>query len=83
MTDRMMDVAGETCGGRLVFLHEGGYSEVHVPFCGHAVIAKLAGSRILAPDPLSVRLNFQQPSERMQASQRVTIDEMAEFFSLR
>lgn len=82
MTRRMIDVADQTCGGRLVFLHEGGYSEVHVPFCGHAVIAELAGSQITAADPLSVRLNFQQSSERVQAFQRAAIDEMAEFFGL-
>jgi len=83
MTRRMIEAADELCGGRLVFLHEGGYSEVHVPFCGHAVIAELAGSEITAGDPLSARLNFQQPTERVQAFQRAAIDEMAEFFHLR
>jgi acetoin utilization deacetylase AcuC-like enzyme len=82
MTRRMIDIAEDLCGGRLAFLHEGGYSEVHVPFCGHAVIAELADSRIVAPDPLATRLDFQQPSERFRTFQRRAIDEMADFFKL-
>jgi acetoin utilization deacetylase AcuC-like enzyme len=37
-------LADRLCGGRVVMIHEGGYSEAHVPFCGHAVIERLAGS---------------------------------------
>ena len=29
-------------GGKLLLVHEGGYSEAHVPFCGHAVIQALS-----------------------------------------
>jgi acetoin utilization deacetylase AcuC-like enzyme len=32
-------------------IHEGGYAEGYVPFCGHAVIQALAGSQISVPDP--------------------------------
>jgi acetoin utilization deacetylase AcuC-like enzyme len=31
--------------GRVVAVHEGGYSEQYVPFCGLAVIEQLAGVR--------------------------------------
>jgi acetoin utilization deacetylase AcuC-like enzyme len=31
--------------GRVVAVHEGGYSEQYVPFCGLAVIEQLAGLR--------------------------------------
>ena len=71
------------CGGRLLLVHEGGYSEAHVPFCGHAVIATLAGSAIVAPDPLAVRLEFQQPNPDFTAYQIATIDRMAEVFDRR
>lgn len=32
-------------GGRIVSVHEGGYSELYVPFCGLAVIEQLARTR--------------------------------------
>ena len=38
MTRQMLQAADTLCDGRLVMAHEGGYSEVHVPFCGHAVL---------------------------------------------
>ena len=50
---RMVTLAAETCGGRLVMTHEGGYSEGYVPFCGHAVIETLANHRTDVVDPLS------------------------------
>jgi hypothetical protein len=34
-------------------------------FCGHDVIRALSGSTIDPPDPLSVRLDFQQPDARL------------------
>ncbi|MFM1814002.1 MAG: hypothetical protein RLZ98_697 [Pseudomonadota bacterium] len=79
MTRRLMAVAEEVSGGRIAMAHEGGYSEVHVPFCGHAVIQALAGSRISAPDPLLDRIVSQQPNARVVASTRAWIDELSEF----
>lgn len=77
MTSRLMALAEDWCGGRLAMAHEGGYSEVHVPFCGHAVLQTLSGSKTEAADPLAPRINGQQPNERFQAFQRGLIDEMA------
>ena len=77
MTKRLMAIADNLCDGRLVMAHEGGYSEVHVPFCGHAVIAALAGSSTLAPDPLDARITAHQPTERVSAVQCQWIDELA------
>jgi acetoin utilization deacetylase AcuC-like enzyme len=62
MTRSTMALAQTVCGGRLVLVHEGGYSEVHVPFCGHAVLEELSGSRITAPDPLGETIALRQPS---------------------
>lgn len=67
MTDMMLEAAGDLCEGRLVLVHEGGYSEAHVPFCGHAVIETLSGSGITAPDPLAHRIEAQQPGPRYDA----------------
>ena len=52
LTEIMLDVAGEVCGGRLVACHEGGYSPAYVPFCGLAVIEALAGVQTGVEDPL-------------------------------
>ena len=30
----LVEAAGALCGGRVLFLHEGGYSKDYVPFCG-------------------------------------------------
>tara|TARA_Y100000588_G_scaffold26068_1_gene25701 strand:+ start:639 stop:1751 length:1113 start_codon:yes stop_codon:yes gene_type:complete len=81
MTERVMAFADEFCEGRLVMAHEGGYSEVYVPFCGHAVIQTLAGSSITAPDPFEDRLRKQQPCNRFRKLQREIIDDYAEGFA--
>lgn len=80
MTRMTMQAADDLCDGRLLLVHEGGYSEAHVPFCGHAVIAALASSSIEAPDPLWVRLDFQQPNADFLAYQKGLIDRIAAFF---
>lgn len=80
MTRMAMEAAGELCNGRLVLVHEGGYSEAHVPFCGHAVIATLAGSATEAGDPFAVRLDFQQPNTDFLAYQKGVVDRLAEVF---
>ena len=77
MTERIKSAAESLCNGRLVLVHEGGYSEVYVPFCGHATIATLAGSSIEAPDPLAVNMAARQPSAAVEAFQLSLIDEMA------
>lgn len=47
----LIDAAEELCGGKIVFVHEGGYAESYVPFCGMAVIEALAGERSDVVDP--------------------------------
>ena len=77
MTARIRDAAAAHCDGRLVLVHEGGYSEVYVPFCGHATIATLAGSAIAAPDPLAETLRVRQPGERFDAFLQAEVARMA------
>ncbi|WP_457650519.1 class II histone deacetylase [Profundibacter sp.] len=67
MTAQMMAAADELCGGKLVVVHEGGYSESYVPFCGHAVLEQMSGSSISAPDPLAEAYVIRQPNIDMQA----------------
>ena len=63
LTKQLMEVADSHCDGRLVMSHEGGYSELHVPFCAHAVIEEMSGSDIKVNDPLVKRINGQQPNK--------------------
>ena len=82
MTARIKQTASEICDGKLVVVHEGGYSEVYVPFCGHAVMEALCGSGIHAPDPLHKALLNRQPNPRVLAFQKELIDDMAKELGL-
>jgi acetoin utilization deacetylase AcuC-like enzyme len=77
LTRQIMALADEHCGGRLVVVHEGGYAEAVVPFCGHAVVETLAGVNMGVDDPLLAFTSAQQPNARFAAFQRGLIDEMA------
>lgn len=79
MTRAVMEVSDDVCGGKLVMIHEGGYSEMYVPFCGHAVLAEMAGSAIDAPDPMAETLEKRQPSPNFVKWAENQIDEMADF----
>lgn len=65
LTEMTMEAASDLCDGRLVLVHEGGYSEVYVPFCGHHVLQQLSGSTIIADDPLGETFDLRQPSDRL------------------
>ncbi|MDF0599181.1 class II histone deacetylase [Psychromarinibacter sp. C21-152] len=80
MTRAVMTAAEELCGGRVVMVHEGGYSEAHVPFCGHAVIQELKGSATGAPDPLAPTLEIRQPNAQMEAFLSGYLGELEAFF---
>ena len=41
MARSLVALADTHCRGRIAFFHEGGYSEVYVPFCGLAVVEEL------------------------------------------
>jgi len=82
MTQRIKDTAARVCKGKLVLVHEGGYSEVYVPFCGHATIATLAGSTVTAPDPMARVLDARQPNPAFDAFLRQSIDDMAKTLDL-
>ncbi len=77
LTERLMSVAGNLCGGRLVVVHEGGYAESYVPFCGHAILETLSGQRTRVEDPALHMIELWQPDDRMQAFHHLLIDEMA------
>jgi acetoin utilization deacetylase AcuC-like enzyme len=80
MTEMMMETAADLCGGRLMMSHEGGYSEVYVPFCGHHVLQQMSGSQIHAEDPLGITFDARQPSARLEKMHSAFIDDLEQFF---
>lgn len=54
MAERLVALADEVCGGKLVMSHEGGYSPVYVPFCGLAVLEALSGRETGVVDPFAI-----------------------------
>jgi acetoin utilization deacetylase AcuC-like enzyme len=79
MTAAIKASAEELCSGRLVLVHEGGYSEVYVPFCGHATISTLANSTIVAPDPFAETFAKRQPRGKFADFIRSWVDDLAVF----
>lgn len=74
--------ADDLCDGRLTLVHEGGYSELYVPFCGHAVLEELSGSATAAPDPLAETLNLRQPNAAFDGFVDAQLRELAAHFGL-
>jgi acetoin utilization deacetylase AcuC-like enzyme len=71
-----VDLADEFCAGRLVAVHEGGYSLAYVPFCGLAVIEELASRHTTVVDP--IRSVFEtMPGQEAQPHQLAVIDRAA------
>ena len=77
MTRRVLQAADRLCDGRLTLVHEGGYSEVYVPFCGHAVLEELSGAPVAAADPMAETVARRQPDARFDAFVRDWIDRAA------
>ena len=51
MARMTLDLADQICSGRVVMLHEGGYSTAYVPNCGLAVMEEMAVFRTDCMDP--------------------------------
>lgn len=56
LTEAALALADECCGGRLVVVHEGGYSQTYVPACTLAVVETMASVAQPWPDPMLARL---------------------------
>ncbi|MEO0653727.1 MAG: class II histone deacetylase [Pseudomonadota bacterium] len=82
MTRQIKTAAADLCDGRLTLVHEGGYSELYAPFCGHAVIEELSGSAIRAADPLAATVAQRQPGPAFDAFVSAQITALAEAFGL-
>jgi acetoin utilization deacetylase AcuC-like enzyme len=77
LTERLLEVAGEVCEGRVVMSHEGGYSPVYVPFCGLAVLEAMVGAEPFDDPVLPIVAGF--AGHDLQPHQRAVVDEVAAF----
>ncbi|HEV7771940.1 MAG TPA: class II histone deacetylase [Conexibacter sp.] len=75
MTEVLLEVAAECCEGRLVCIHEGGYSEGYVPFCGTAVVETLLGQS-LVEDPFLQYL-ADRPNQKLREHQAAAVEQAA------
>jgi acetoin utilization deacetylase AcuC-like enzyme len=75
LTKTLMQIADDTCNGRLVLSHEGGYSKHYVPFCGIATVEALSGIRTEVSDTF---VNWENlPGQDLESHQEAVIDEIA------
>ncbi|MGB8817408.1 MAG: class II histone deacetylase [Rhizobiaceae bacterium] len=79
LTRTVLACAAETCAGRLLMLHEGGYSEFYAPFCGLAVLEELSGIKTEVVDPFLQHLK--KPVHQMGADQAAVIEAAARLAS--
>ncbi|MDZ4392246.1 class II histone deacetylase [Cypionkella sp.] len=77
MMTQLRGLADRLCDGKIVVVHEGGYSDVYVPFCGLAVIEALLGQRSPVIDPLLEISDLQQPPADLIAFQRARLEAQA------
>ncbi|MGF6093918.1 class II histone deacetylase [Pseudomonas sp. 18175] len=77
LTQLVKDAAARLCDGRLVLVHEGGYAEAYVPFCGLATLEALSGRRTAVIDPMLDMLQAQQPDSDALAFQKSVIERTA------
>lgn len=72
----VIDAAERLCNGRILFSHEGGYSAVHVPFCGLAVLEELSGIMTDVVDPFGPSFD-DSPAHELLPHQKAVVDEVA------
>lgn len=77
MAAQLRDAAEELCDGRILFAHEGGYSPVHVPYCGLAVLEELSGVATGVIDPFGSSFD-DSPAHTLLPHQRAVVDAAAE-----
>jgi acetoin utilization deacetylase AcuC-like enzyme len=63
---RLLELSNETCGGKLAFILEGGYSLTGMPYCVHSMIKALLGEEYERPE--SEYKDFSPQSKRIQVN---------------
>ena len=80
LADRLRLLAEELCAGRLVLSHEGGYSELHAPFCGLRVLEALSGASAGIEDPFDYVSEYD--GQELTAHQASAVEEIARVHGL-
>jgi acetoin utilization deacetylase AcuC-like enzyme len=75
MTQLVMGAASECCDGRLLVIHEGGYSEAYAPFCCAAILEALLGVTVVE-DPF-LEYFTHRPGQRLQPHQAAAVRDAA------
>ena len=70
MTEQLVNAASSHCDGRLLVVHEGGYSAGYVPFCGIAIMEALSGEESGVVDPFA---KYESSWQELQANQKAAI----------
>ena len=81
MVTKMLELASTYAEGRLVCLHEGGYSAEYVPFCTHAIIEAISGIETDVDDPFIYALAG-TGYDKMMDHQKMRVDEIREYHGL-
>lgn len=82
LSQMLIDLSKELCDGKVVAVHEGGYAESAVPFCGLAIVESLSKIRTDVVDPFEEIFIAQQPTERVIEYQKAIVKEIAAQLSL-
>eukprot|EP00557_Chaetoceros_sp_GSL56_P008453 CAMPEP_0176487390 /NCGR_PEP_ID=MMETSP0200_2-20121128/6101_1 /TAXON_ID=947934 /ORGANISM="Chaetoceros sp., Strain GSL56" /LENGTH=386 /DNA_ID=CAMNT_0017884205 /DNA_START=140 /DNA_END=1300 /DNA_ORIENTATION=+ len=80
MASSLIQSSNELCHGRIVFMHEGGYSESYVPFCGAAVIEAMLGledKEDIIQDPFLTEVTG-WGGQGLQGHQKDVVDQVAQ-----
>jgi acetoin utilization deacetylase AcuC-like enzyme len=80
LTLMMKAAAARLCDGKLVVVHEGGYAEAYVPFCGHALLEALSGESTAVVDPELDMFTLWQPRPHVDSFHRSVVDDLAQLF---
>jgi acetoin utilization deacetylase AcuC-like enzyme len=76
MANQVLEMADKYAQGRVVTTHEGGYSEVYVPFCGLAVLEAFLGKSSGIIDPMATGSDAAtRKDQQLLAHQKEMIDE--------
>jgi acetoin utilization deacetylase AcuC-like enzyme len=81
LTAKMLGIADELCGGRLLLCHEGGYHAPTVPFHGLAVLETLSGVATGIEDPFA-RVLARLGGQELQPHQMAVIEQATPDFTV-
>lgn len=77
MMEKVLTIANEVCDGKVAVIHEGGYAESYVPFCGIAVLEALVGEKSDVIDPMVESCKLKQPSQVVEQFLEQYVDDLS------